>query len=1056
MKRLILSLFLFLSLAATVTAQNRTITGTVTGKDDGLPLPGVSVKARNAAGGAMTDASGKYSVSVPSGTRVLTFSSVGYTLQAVTLGTSNTINVSLVSEANALSEVVVTGLGGVREKNALGYSVSSVDPAKLTIARNTDVTTALAGKVAGVQLNGSPSSSFDNASIIIRGINGVSLGDPLFVIDGTPTTQDNVNMDNVETLTVLKGAAAAALYGQRAYNGVVVITNKKGSRKAGTTVDFNTGFTIEKVSLLPDYQNEYGGGYTAEWPVFEYDPAVHPAAWAAFNGQKMLDYGADASFGPKIDGSLYRPYYSWLPGANFGKLVPITAQPNNVKDFLQTGGNLINTIGFTSGADNYNIRVGYTNQSRKLIQENSKRSMNIFNLNGSYDISKKLTLSTDVQISREERRGQPYETYRNDGLNIVQGFNQWFQRQLDMDEMRSNQTLENGNPTSWNIGAPNTSGDLDEIGTPQYWDNPFWVANNNFRTSRRNRTVGNMALKYNIVDGLSVQGILRADLNSILSDERMATGGLQQDYYKQSQANNNEFNYELNANYKKSFGDFSIDALVGGNLRHEKREGYAAETSGGLSFRNYFNLKASVSRPIVANTYFEKEVRSVYGRASIGYKGFLYLDVTGRNDWSSVFAPDLNSYFYPSVSGSFIASKFFPEGLKDIVSFAKLRASYARVGSDIDPYNLLLQYNITPSYGGNASINIGDQLKDGRIKPALSGAVELGTELRFLKDRIGLDFAFYRNSNKDQIISVTANSATGYSSNLINAGQLTNKGIELALSGTPVRSKNVSWDLSVNYSRSKTMVDKITETQKNVLYQNATFFGSTLNLTEGEEWGKILGSKFNRDANGNMIIAASGLPTFTTGEFIGYARPKFSGGGFSSLRIYNFDLGLSFDFQKGGLFNSTTRAFNMGSGLSQETVGTNDKGIDWRLPVGQGGGYKFPGVLANGQPNTTYVEASSAFYNGMQNGAGEMFMISASYLKLREIRLGYTVPEKFIQSKLKAVKSANLAFIIGNAWLISAPGKKYGVDPSELENFWQEGGQLPSTRTIGVNLKVGF
>ncbi|MDY0905154.1 SusC/RagA family TonB-linked outer membrane protein [Pedobacter sp. CFBP9032] len=1056
MKKLLQSLFILLFIAFTAVGQDRTISGTVTSADDKLPLPGVNVKIKGAQGGTVTGADGKFTVRTPSGATALEFSSIGFTTQTITIGTSGTVNVALAGDATSLSEVVVTGLGGARDQKALGYSVAKVDGDRLNNARITDVNTALAGKVAGVQLNGSPSSSFDNASIIIRGINGVSLGAPLFVIDGTPTTADNVNMDNVESLTVLKGAAAAALYGQRAYNGVVVITNKKGSRKPGTSVELNTGYTAEKAALLPDYQNEYAGGYTAEWPTFVYDPTIHPASWASFNGQKMLEYGADASFGPKIDGSQYRPYYSWLPGENFGKTVPITAQPDNIKDFLQTGGNFNTSIAFTTGGDAYNLRVGYTNQTRTLIQQNSNRNINIFNINGSYDISKKLTVSTDLQFSREERRGQPYEGYRNDGLNIVQGFNQWFQRQLDMKEMEANQTLPNGNPTSWNIGDPNGSGDLDAIGTPQYWDNPFWVANNNFRTARRNRIFGNLGLKYNITNELALQGLIRADVNTLLGDERMATGGLQQDYFKTTSNNNNEFNYELNATYKKSWGDFSFDALLGGNIRHERREGLNMETAGGLSFRNYFNIAASVARPITANTFYEKEVRSVYGKASLGYKGFLYLDVTGRNDWSSVFAPDLNSYFYPSVSGSFIASQFFPEPLKNIVSFAKLRASYAKVGSDLDPFQLMLQYNIRQSYGDNAAINIGDQLRDGRIKPALSGSIEVGTELKFLKDRIGIDFSYYKNSNKDQIISVTANGATGFSSNLINAGKLTNRGLELALTGTPIKSGNVSWDISVNYSRSRTIVDEITPDQDNVLYENSTFFGSSLNLTKGEEWGRVLGNKFNRDASGNMIIGASGQPTFSTAQFIGFARPRYNGGAFSSLRVYNFDFSFSLDFQKGGLFNSTTRAFNMGSGLSTETLGVNDKGIDWRLPVSQGGGYKFAGVLANGQPNNRYIEASSAFYTGMQNGSGEMFMIDASYLKLREVRLGYSVPTRFLKTKLGLVKSANLGLIVGNAWLISAPGKKYGVDPSELENFWQEGGQLPQTRTFGFNLRLGF
>ncbi|MBG6234944.1 TonB-linked SusC/RagA family outer membrane protein [Pedobacter sp. CAN_A7] len=1056
MKKLLQSLFVLLFFTVSVMAQERTITGTVTDQEDGLPLPGVTVRIKGASGGTQTSADGKYMLRLPAGATSLDFSSLGYVTQSKVIGTANTINVALTTDAQSLSEVVVTALGERRESRSLGYAATELKGDVLTVAKNTDVSTALAGKVAGVQLNGSASSSFDNASIIVRGINGFSVGSPLFIVDGTPTGQENVNMDNVESLTVLKGAAATAVYGQRAYNGVVIITSKKGSKKGGTSIEINSGFSFEKVGLLPDYQNEYAGGYSADWNVFEYDPAVHPASFAAFNGQKMLDYGADASFGPKIDGSLYRPYYSWYPGEDYGKLVPLTAQPDNIKQFLRTGSSINNSIAFATGGDNYNLRVGYTNQSRSLIQQNGNRGMNILNVNGSFDISKRFTVSTDFQFSKESRVGQPYEEYRNDGLNVVQGFNQWFQRQLDMDYMEKNQVLADGTVTSWNILGPNGTGESSEIITPQYWDNPFWVVNNNYRTQRNNRLVGNVGLKYDIGQGFGVNGAVRANINNELGDERMATGGLQLDYFKNRQWTDNEFNYELNFTYKKTFGDLSVSALAAGNLRHEVRERSNMATEGGLSFPNYFNIGASLLRPTVSNTYYEKEVRSVFGKVSLGYKNYLYLDATARNDWSSVFAPDLNSYFYPSVSLSFVGSEFFSPELREIVSFAKLRAAYAQVGSDVDPYRVNLQYNTSPAYGSNPSLALGNEFRDGRLVPALSGSFELGAEVKFLNNRIGLDFAWFQNENKNQILPVTLNGATGYTSSLINAGLLTNTGIELSLSASPIQTKNVSWDLTVNFSKSKTIVNKITDAQTNVIYDTSTFFGNTLNMREGEEWGYILGRTYNRDASGNIIVGASGLPTSTANQFIGYQRPDYNGGAFSSLRVFNFDLGFSLDFQKGGLFNSTTRAFNMGSGLSQETVGLNDKGIDWRLPVSQGGGYKFPGVLADGTPNNRYVEASVAFYNGMQNGSGENFMIDASYLKLREVRLGYNVPSKYLETKAKFFKTVNIGLVVGNAWLISAPGKEYGVDPSEMENFWEEGGQLPSSRTYGLNLRIGL
>ncbi len=1054
MKKLLQSLFILLFVATTAMAQDRTITGTVTSQGDNLPIPGVSVKIGGTQLGTVTGSDGKFSLRVPATAKELQFSYLSFVTQTRVIGSATVINVALVPDETVLNEVVITGLGGTREARSIGYAATTVKGGDLTVAKNTDVSTALAGKVAGVQLNGSPSSTFDNASIIVRGINGFTIGAPLFVVDGTPTDQANVNMDNIESLTVLKGAAATALYGQRGYNGVVVITSKKGTRKAGTSVEVNAGVSFEKTSLLPDYQNEYAGGYSAEWGTFEYDPAVHPASYAAFNGQKILDYAADASFGPKIDGSLYRPYYSWYPGADFGKQIPLTAQPDNVKDFLRTGATLNNSVAFSSGGEGYNLRVGYTNQTRSLVQENSKRSMNILNINGSFDLGSKVSVSTDLQYAKESRLGQPYEQYRNDGLNIVQGFNQWFQRQLDMDYMRSHQTLADGTPTTWNIFGPNGTRPED-ITAPQYWDNPFWVANNNYRTQRNNRLVGNIGIKYEIVPGLAIQGFVRGNVNNEFGDFRMATGGLQLDSYSNRNWTDTEFNYEFNATYDKNFGDFSLNLLAAGNIRHEKRERINMATEGGLSFPNYFNIAASLARPTVSNDFYEKEIRSVFGKASLGYKNFLYLDVTGRNDWSSVFASDLNSYFYPSTSLSFVASEFFPAGIRKVVSFAKLRAAYAQVGSDVDPYRVNLQFNTNPAYGSNPSLAIGNEFRDGRIVPALTSSIEIGADLKFLNNRIGLDIAWFENKNKNQILPVTLNGATGYTSSLINAGELTNRGIEFSLSGTPVKAGKFTWDLTMNFSKSKTIVNKITDKQTNVIYQTSTFFGNTLNLREGQEWGYILGRKWNRDANNNVIIASNGLPASTTNQFIGYARPKYNGGAFSSLRYGNVDLGFSLDFQKGGLFNSTTRAFNMGSGLSQETVGVNDKGVDWRLPVSQGGGYKFVGVLANGTPNARYVDASTAFYNGMQTGSGELFMIDASYLKLREVRLGYSLPSKFLAST-KFVKNANLGFVVGNAWLISAPGKEYGVDPSEIENFWQEGGQLPSSRTFGLNLRVGF
>lgn len=1051
-------------------AQKVEVSGKVTDKQ-GAPVAGATISEKGTRNATMAEADGSFKITVAQ-TAKLVISATGF--QPVEVAASSASSIQLTASESNLSEVVVTALGVKREKKALGFSLQEVKGENLTIAKSVDVSSSLAGKVAGVQLIGSPSSTFDNANIIIRGVQGLGVNTPLFVVDGTITDQSAVLMDNVENISVLKGQAAAALYGSRGQNGVVMITTKKGTRKKQTSVELNLGFSMENLAIIPPYQNQYAGGYSSSYTsknslgagylddqgyyIFNYDPTVHPASWSSFQGQRMLEYGADESWGPKIDGSLYRPYYSWYPGDEFGKLVPMVAQPNNVKNFFRTGTNLNNSVAFTSGDNNYNFRMTYGNQTRDLILPNARRQQHQLGINGAYDISKAITISTDLSYTTHYTKGKPLEGYRLDGLNVTQNFNQWFQRQLDIEKMKTYRQPD-GSLNSWNIGDPNATGDYDTYSRPQYWDNPYFVIEENYGTQRHNRLVGNVGLNIKFNRHLSLQSYARMNTYSNENDQRIASGGLNQDGYSINQNQYREMNYETNLLYKNKFGDFSVDGMVGGNHRNTYLSQLNMATDGGLSSPNYFDIAASIARPIVSRGYSKAKVNSVYAKASFGWRDMVYVEGTVRNDWSSSLPKASNSYLYPSISGSFI----FTELLKsNILTYGKLRASYASVGSDIAPHSLDLAISNGSFYGTNPSASIGNSFRGGNIKPSLTNAIELGVEMRFFK-RFGIDVSVYKNNNINQILNVDVSPASGFSTAQINAGDIVNKGIEISLNGTAIQKKNFQWDVTLNFAKNTNEINELAPGINTYLY-TTNRYDIRLEHRVGEQWGTFYGRKWRVDPKtGETIINASGQPEYDINQKIGTVLPKFTGGLFNTLRYKAFDLTFSIDWQSGGLFYSETRNFNTGAGLSAETVGVNDKGFDWRDYPGTytlaggntgKGGIRVPGVFANGTPNNRYISARAYWYTARQRDARNV-LLDASYIKLREIRFGYSIPSSVL-SKLKFAKSANIGVMVQNAWLIWATTKKYGIDPSEVESLGYEGGQLSATRQIGGNLRITF
>ncbi|RMG31685.1 MAG: SusC/RagA family TonB-linked outer membrane protein, partial [Bacteroidetes bacterium] len=539
--------------------------------------------------GAYTDENGKFSLEAPEDATALVFSFVGRETKEVPI-TGEVVNVSLSEQAYVLDEVIVTALNINREKRSLGYAAQEVSGDKASVVRDQNLVSALAGKVAGVQVSSATGAGLGgSANIRIRGANSLTGGSPLFVVDGTPISNANfsdsyrgndygniaqdINMDDVESITVLKGPAATALYGNRAASGVILVTTKKGTRRQGIGVDFNSSVSFDNVYIMPDYQNEYAGGYTQEW-----ETAIDPVDGREY---KVLRFSADESWGPKIDGTLYRPWWTWYPGTpDYGKEVPLTAHPDNVRNFYETGVTFNNNVSFAGGNENTSFRLSYTNVDQTGVFPNSSLKRNNINLNASTKLSDRLELAANVNISNTNGHGRPQFGYV--GNNPALSFNQWFQRQLDIDRLRDYRN-EDGTFRSWNIRSATNL-------RPLYWDSPFFSVYENYSTDSRDRYFGNISLTYNITDHLSIKGVARRDNYTVRVEERIASGGLDQDSYSEVVRNGREDNFEFLLQYDKHLGDVSLNANVGGNLRINDYHSNTMATAGGLNAPNLFNI----------------------------------------------------------------------------------------------------------------------------------------------------------------------------------------------------------------------------------------------------------------------------------------------------------------------------------------------------------------------------------------------------------------------------------------------------------------------------------
>ncbi len=1077
MKRNLLIGFLALLLSGfQAFAQERTVSGRVTSEEDGSGLPGVNVVVSGTTIGTITDVNGNYDVSIPEGNVTLVFSFVGLATKELEVGATSVLNVQMSADVTQLSEVVVTALGVEREKATLSYASQEINTDQLNITQDSNLKTALAGKVAGVQINGQAGSKLGQfGKIRIRGaISLTTDNDPLYVVDGVPTDPNSVDMDNVASVNVLKGPNATALYGQRADAGVVVITTKKG--KNGMAVEFVSSVTWDKVSYLPNQQNLYGKGYEGEasFDTFDFASNAYPEAWQVFDGKRFITGAnnyADESWGPKFDGGEYVPWYAFWPDSPYyGQTANYTAQEDNVKEFYETGRTVKNTISVSGGGEDYNARLSYTNLSQNGITPYTNLKKHFISTNFDFNVTDKFNISTNLRVTSSEIKGDFDDGYGNQTSGT---FNSWFARDTEMSKLRELKDLQtiDGHSASWNWWGPEYYTNGGGFKKAAFWFNPFTFLEQYEQIRKENVLVGSVTATYQITEELEISAVASRDQSNYNFNFRfpfyLSNSAAPELYnawinsFGTYERHRSENNFSAMLKYKKKFGDIDVAAFFGGNLRRDKYRNFSAQMnpgakSGGLIIPDVYSFSNAGEIPTPTTYVSEKHVNSVFGNVSLGYKDYLYLDMSARKDWSSALPSTNNGYFYPSIGASFIFSELL-DGL-DALSFGKIRGGWAQVGNDVNALALSPLYATSNKpFGGEQVLmyNPTSVVAEG-IKPAINSSIEAGLDARFINNRVGLAFTYYKENRKDEIIPVTIPTASGYNSVLQNAGESQRSGVEITLDGDAVRAGSFTWNVVFNYARNRTKVISLPGDLDAIGAPGGSDDWNFVTMTHqlGNNWGQLKGIGYARDEAGNKIIQPSGLYKTEADVYFGSVLPDFTGGFINNFRFKNVTLTAAIDFQKGGHFFSLSEMWGRYSGLLVETAETNENGKNVRDAVAEGGGVRVIGVDEGGAPVDQFVEGYDYFHQFQANTLAEEFVHDASYVKLRDISLTYDFTSMI---KKGFVKGASLSLVARNIWLIAVSKEnKHGWDPSELSQTYGESGQVPGTRSYGFNIRLNF
>ncbi|SDM12652.1 TonB-linked outer membrane protein, SusC/RagA family [Catalinimonas alkaloidigena] len=1044
--RMVLALLMLTAPLWDVCAQSRRISGTVVSVSDELPLPGVNVTVKGTTQGTITDVEGRYVLEVPADAETLVFSFVGYESQDIPINNRTVLDVSLQEDIAQLTEVVVTANAIERERRDLGYSVATVEGENLTRARDPNVLSTLAGRVAGVRVQSQSGTPGGSVRVQIRGAKslGASPSEPLFVVDGMPINNSSyggtrsdvinggndwgnrvgdLNADDIASVSVLKGSAAAALYGSRAANGAVIITTKRGRKGTKAQVSVNSTVRFDNVLKLPDLQNEYAPGNFG-----------------------LYDDNLAAGWGPRISDVQNQRFLDYK-----GDSIQLRAYPDNLRDFFQTGRTLLNNVAISGANDAINYRFSYTNTDQKGVIPYSGLKRNNFSLNAGGKLSDKISTQATVQYIRTEAFGRPRQGSNDPNILISSLY--LLPRTYDMQELRDNQFDENGEPLG--------------INTNQTSNNPYYVAQYNQVSNRVENVIGRGEVSYTPVDWITLSAA--AGTNFFYEDRlnivTKGTKGNLNGQFTTQDIFRREVQTDLIARINRQLSsDLTLNVILGHqiNQRSFRRNRLNAQQLSVKGLYNYANAAnvASENRQSLQRLY------GVYGDISLDYKGWLNLNVTGRNDWTSTLPKSNNSYFYPSVNTSFI----FTDALKlqnAILSYGKLRANWANVGSDTDPYQLLFTYqpaadlftqflsNNTFPHGGQLAFQGPITIPPGdNLKPQNQVEWEIGTELGFFDGRITLEANYYDQRTEDQIIAVSIPQSTGFDNKFINAGTVQNRGFEALLAANPFRSESGwSWDFLVNFSTNRQTVKDL---PPDLTDYNLTsgFSGLSVRAAPGESFG-LYGNDWQRDPNGNIIINPnSGLPLAGDGrERLGNIFPDWMMGINNTLTYKGISLGFLVDIRQGGVIFSRTVQGLRGSGLAAETL------------VNRGETFVVPGVLAQQDaggnvsyvPNTVPVPSMQQFWEAWtDNSITSTGIFDASYIKLREIRLGYTLPTALLSPTF--IKKVDIGVEARNVWIIKDHVPH--IDPelnffgNSLNGEGVEFYSVPSTRSIGFNVRV--
>ncbi|MCT1530871.1 SusC/RagA family TonB-linked outer membrane protein [Sphingobacterium daejeonense] len=1020
-------------------------------------VSGATILEKSTQKQTLTNQDGEFSLDSPNPTAQITVRFLGYQDQTVSVNSTESKTIILVPSNDVLEEVVVTALGISREKKALGYAVQEVKSTELQ-TRPTNALAALSGKVAGLQVISSGGNMGGSTRTLLRGINSIAgSNQPLYVVDGTPIDNSDLNSagtingsagkdvgnmiqdlnpDDIENISVLKGPSAAALYGSRAANGVILITTKRAGKGENVSIDVNTGLEFENIVRLPKRQHLYGQGYSQTFQTVNIDGKDY----------KIVDYASDESWGPKLDGTPVLQWYNLNPedAADYLNPSPWLYPEHDVTYFFNTGLANTNNVAISGNSGQTNYRFSYTNKNVRGTVPNATLGRNTLNFSGGTKLGK-LSVNTNINYIHNNSIGKPWTGASN--RNIILEAYQWGAVQVDYKRLE-NYKRADGTPLAWNrTGWQNTPA----AEATRFIDNPFWSAYESYLEEKRDRFYGNVGVQYEVADWLNVGAKVHGDIYQFSTEDRIAVYSRSASQYEETSNRLNEYNYEFLATAKKNWDKVSLVANVGANLRNQSRKVDYGITQGGLIIPNYYNLK-NVSNVKIENFKYNRRIASVYASASLGYHDYLFLDATVRNDWSSTLPTNANSFIYPSFTGSFVFSQV-PGFQADWLSFGKVRLGWAQVGNDTDPYQLYKAYDVEQSFNGLSSNKLPSTLNNSELKPEITSSWETGVNLQFFRNRLGLDVTYYNNVSRNQILPIPVSSAFGYEAKVLNAGRVENKGLEIILNGTPIQNDNFEWNASLNYSRNKNKVLKLDE-----LVNTLTLSSSLINLVarEGQPYGQLLGYDFVY-ADGQRVVKEDGTYLRTSQLVpLGSVLPDYLFGFQNNFRYKNFNFGFLIDGRVGGSFYSQTYNVGMYSGILDRTAENNVRedglildGVKADVVFNPDGTY----TTSNVRENDTRITAQQWGRNE-STGPTTFSIFDGTFVKLREVTLGYNIP----LNDPKVVKGVRISAYARNVWNIYTKSKY--IDPEFANSSGNvqgiEAGNIPTPLTYGFNVNLKF